>query len=515
MRRSHYHIEITDIKNLKKFLSGKIPFFQVSGENIFEIGFDCEPLEEFEKPDDHPSCCSFHSSVTKTMFEWYQSFPKNCSDYLTLTSKSWWKNDLYDHVPGKIIQNQLFCEHAIRKFIFSDTWYEDITEYFDYVIHSFGTPAIGLNQFFNCLKFYILNVSPKDWDFDRNKRDSLIVYLDRWIEGPSNNFDLQIYNQHIQKWLSILPEISSLNGIKHKLSTGGQISLMLKGKVHHNRYLNQSSIQTKSKGELISHLVELTYILLTQIESDLRNQNNIAENKRLELMHAQHLAEQRSLLTKFTKKEKKYVKVIKKWLLNEKKYFCEASELIEKISFKDSPHLFFLDQIKKFGKNFENQERLYSQFGEDSFRDYFISHLNSLREDFTVTGETFNKQGKTDILIKNEIGENILIGECKLWKGKKLFLDAIDQLLDRYMSWSTQNGVIIIFNTEHKTFSSIILNSKKYIEEHKKFKQIEKSDSQFFSAIFDHPEETDRKLNVEFIFFNYLKKTHKTSSKNP
>jgi hypothetical protein len=43
-------------------------------------------------------------------------------------------------------------------------------------------------------------------------------------------------------------------------------------------------------------------------------------------------------------------------------------------------------------------------------------------------GETFNFEGKTDILIRVE-ALNVFIAECKLWKGEKQFLATIDQLL--------------------------------------------------------------------------------------
>jgi hypothetical protein len=50
-----------------------------------------------------------------------------------------------------------------------------------------------------------------------------------------------------------------------------------------------------------------------------------------------------------------------------------------------------------------------------------------------ATGETFNFQGKTDILIRVE-GKNVFIAECKFWKGEKALLATLDQLLS-YLSW--------------------------------------------------------------------------------
>jgi hypothetical protein len=57
-----------------------------------------------------------------------------------------------------------------------------------------------------------------------------------------------------------------------------------------------------------------------------------------------------------------------------------------------------------------------------------------------ATGETFNFQGKTDILIRAQ-GKNIFIAECKFWKGEKVFLETIDQLLS-YLSWRDSKAAI-------------------------------------------------------------------------
>jgi hypothetical protein len=43
----------------------------------------------------------------------------------------------------------------------------------------------------------------------------------------------------------------------------------------------------------------------------------------------------------------------------------------------------------------------------------------------TRPGETFNFDGKTDILIRKD-GKNVFIAECKFWKGEKAFLETAD-----------------------------------------------------------------------------------------
>jgi hypothetical protein len=46
----------------------------------------------------------------------------------------------------------------------------------------------------------------------------------------------------------------------------------------------------------------------------------------------------------------------------------------------------------------------------------------------SATGESFNKAGKIDTLLRHE-GKLALIAECRFWHGEKAHLRSIDQLL--------------------------------------------------------------------------------------
>jgi hypothetical protein len=85
-----------------------------------------------------------------------------------------------------------------------------------------------------------------------------------------------------------------------------------------------------------------------------------------------------------------------------------------------------------------------------------------------ATGETFNSEGKTDILIRVE-GRNIFIAECKFWTGSDGLLKAIDQLLG-YASWRDTKTAIIVFN-RNKNLSAVLEKIPDTISSHSNFKQ--------------------------------------------
>jgi hypothetical protein len=90
----------------------------------------------------------------------------------------------------------------------------------------------------------------------------------------------------------------------------------------------------------------------------------------------------------------------------------------------------------------EQSPKAFEKMGEEDLRTHFLVQLNGQYEG-RATGETFNFQGKTDILIRDE-GRNVFIAECKFWAGEKQFLETIDQLLS-YLSWRDTKTAVLIF----------------------------------------------------------------------
>lgn len=162
-----------------------------------------------------------------------------------------------------------------------------------------------------------------------------------------------------------------------------------------------------------------------------------------------------------------------------------------------------LHEIDIFGRNLEKYKNLYSKFDEEGFRDFFLPHLNSISKTYTATGETFNKIGKTDILIQDNEGINIFIAECKIWHGEKELLNAIDQLLKRYVTWRDERTALIIFNKENKNFSKLLVTAKETIKKHTNFDSvIQETKQTSFSYIFKNIEDLKKKVYLELIIFN-------------
>ncbi|MFC1407383.1 MULTISPECIES: hypothetical protein [Streptacidiphilus] len=90
----------------------------------------------------------------------------------------------------------------------------------------------------------------------------------------------------------------------------------------------------------------------------------------------------------------------------------------------------------------ERSPRLTELLDEELIRDVLLVALNGHFEGRS-TGETTNHRGKTDILVR--ISDlNVLVAECKVWRGRQGVLDALTQLLG-YLSWADTHAALLIF----------------------------------------------------------------------
>ena len=104
---------------------------------------------------------------------------------------------------------------------------------------------------------------------------------------------------------------------------------------------------------------------------------------------------------------------------------------------------------------------------EPALRTHFLVQLNGQYQG-QATGETFNYEGKTDILVRSE-GKNIFIAECKFWSGAKNLSDTIDQLLS-YSSWRDTKTAIIVFN-RNRDFSKVLAAIPEAVRLHPQYKR--------------------------------------------
>lgn len=100
-----------------------------------------------------------------------------------------------------------------------------------------------------------------------------------------------------------------------------------------------------------------------------------------------------------------------------------------------------LDIIDDLGVNIERSAERVRDLDEESLRDIFLAGINSHYAGL-ATGESFNRSGKTDILLRYD-NKNLFVAECKFWKGQLQYKEAINQLLNNLTVRDTQASLLI------------------------------------------------------------------------
>lgn len=111
-----------------------------------------------------------------------------------------------------------------------------------------------------------------------------------------------------------------------------------------------------------------------------------------------------------------------------------------------------LEAIDQFARRLERSNTIVRELGEEALRDVLLAALNMIFPN-RVTGETFNRRGKTDILVQQN-DEVAFLGECKFWGGEKLFRETVDQLLT-YLTSRDLLTAVIVFN-RNKAVSAVV-----------------------------------------------------------
>jgi hypothetical protein len=174
-----------------------------------------------------------------------------------------------------------------------------------------------------------------------------------------------------------------------------------------------------------------------------------------------HVPQQDIIKTGFIKPEKKLdLKILKE-------------DIVRKIepSLVEETYDEIIEQVNSLGINLERSSQRLRELDEESLRDTILMALNSTYRGMS-SGEAFNKEGKTDILIKYQ--DSILfIAECKIWRSDDYFLKGIDQLLS-YLTWRDTKTSYIIFS-KNRDVTRVIAQSKQLIQSHPNFIAIERS----------------------------------------
>jgi hypothetical protein len=166
---------------------------------------------------------------------------------------------------------------------------------------------------------------------------------------------------------------------------------------------------------------------------------------------------------------------------------------------EEAEYQHILEVIEGMVKVMERSPKAFHDIDEEALRMHFLVPLNGHYEG-QATGETFNYQGKTDILIRSG-DRNIFIGECKFWNGPLKLTETINQVLG-YLSWRDSKAAILLFN-RNKDFSKVLAAIPEVVAAHPNFQKDEgrRGDTRFRYA-FRHKDDAAKILHLTIMAFD-------------
>ena len=117
-----------------------------------------------------------------------------------------------------------------------------------------------------------------------------------------------------------------------------------------------------------------------------------------------------------------------------------------------------------------------------------------------ATGETFNRTGKTDILVRVN-DRSVFIAECKIWRGPASLTAAIDQLLG-YATWRDTKTCLMVFN-RNKNLTAVLRQISDILSAHTQFKRELPYDSETgFRFVLSSAEDPSREVTLTVLVFD-------------
>ncbi len=165
----------------------------------------------------------------------------------------------------------------------------------------------------------------------------------------------------------------------------------------------------------------------------------------------------------------------------------------------ESVYVDILKICHESGVEMERHPGIFFEKEEETLRDFFIMFLSPHFQ--SVTGETFNKTGKTDILIRHE-KSNVFIAECKFWKGIKAFYGTIDQILS-YLTWRDSKSAILCF-VKNKELDPILKQIESETSKHSCYvKYNGKQSNSWFDFEFHLKDDSSRGIKLAVLCFHF------------
>lgn len=423
------------------------------------------------------SCNKSYKEILNFYEEKYLLFPNCCKFHSKLAAQKWFNKNEFKNLPEITTKKLFYSWHFILKYIDEKNWQEEILDYLNYIVYTFGVFPEGMGQpfgidlYFEHLKILInKNLIKEKYKL---KRKILVDFLDSfYLKNKSNEqTDVNILIETYNKWYNNFPfEFSIFRNLKNHFSR----NIPIFEKITYNKYLKIDIATPKTKISLINYLNDITEKILNEINSlKLYEQGKIddLENLRLEYILFERKIQLQSGFTSEAKNlETKYRNTLKSWLKQEIEFIKNLKETLKNLD--DKKDNIFKDLLFACDKMQENKIFWNSDENTRTNQILDILELKYTTKNQSQSGisETGIQVGSIDGKIINKKIEYIIEAFNISNISKTLISRHINKLEKNYDSKGLPIKFILVYcNIEDNNFESFYQKYFKYINEELNF----------------------------------------------
>ncbi|WP_281777809.1 hypothetical protein [Croceibacter atlanticus] len=305
------------------------------------------PIQYFPNPehnlDNCEGCKNTHQKILKEVGDYFKDFPNCCERHKNLKKHSLFKRDDFKDLAKMVADKVIYTHHHILNNLDQDNWEEEIYNYLEYAVTSFGqTPENcgeppALSWFMDYTKRMQLNhkLVGKDAQYKPRQEKVIDTITNFFKPKGKGKKDFNLLLSTYDRWYKFFPfEIAMFANLKKHFS---RTLPVLAEKPKTNPYLGTAKVEFLSQAQLLKNLSNITnHILLSIDTTQLLENEYITDSKKyaFDLKKKAHSLNQKTLLEKPTKNEKEYIKTIKAWLKNEKSFINEIKDDIKALPVK-------------------------------------------------------------------------------------------------------------------------------------------------------------------------------------
>jgi len=291
--------------------------------------------------------CTKNRKVLEDSFDKHlKKFPNCCENHKKLLKIKEFDINNYNDSSSMIADKILFTKGHVMNHIGQEDWREEIFDYVEFVIDSFGIHPkdhgnpYQMGNYFECIKDIIKKLKRSDdaelSNEEFTNRKNIVLDKLRWHSMPKDKWDkhVNMLLKTYEKWYFSFP--FDLPYFIHLKNNFQQITPIYQNTLKHNKYLKKDIRAEHTKESLLNLLYDITIDIISSINTKrLHDDGKISTIEDLDKIDKTLFLEKRELEIKALREDsvnssRSYINKLNDWFEGEQKFIEQLKKWLPK-----------------------------------------------------------------------------------------------------------------------------------------------------------------------------------------